>query len=89
MLLRAGADPNVKDRKGNTILHWAAEQGNNQVIRELLKNKDVNINAKNKKRELPIHRAAYMGHDSTVSLLIKLGASGDIPWPKIKRSFFP
>lgn len=40
LLLRAGADPNeIVDRKGNTLINWAAAQGNFGFVVELLKYK--------------------------------------------------
>jgi len=32
LILKAGADPNVRDIHGNTILHWALRQNNSKIV---------------------------------------------------------
>lgn len=49
MYLRSQNVPvDVKDRRGDTPLIWAARNGHNNVIRILCKDKNVNINHVNK-----------------------------------------
>lgn len=36
LLLGAGAEPNAVDKFGKTCLHWAAQDGKNDVVRLLL-----------------------------------------------------
>ena len=41
-LLKAGADPNLKDKQGAGALHWAAGRGDPEVVLALL-NKGGNV----------------------------------------------
>ena len=58
----------VKDKDGNTLLHWAAKRGHVNIVKFLLDmgaEKDVNnINGR-----MPIHLAENYGHTEIVSLL--------------------
>jgi ankyrin repeat protein len=73
MLLDAGADPNAVDREDWTPLHFAAEQGNDDVIR-LLSGKHAQLDAATAEGYTAVYLAAQSGHSSTIRLLTSLGA---------------
>ncbi|PGH14989.1 hypothetical protein AJ79_02669 [Helicocarpus griseus UAMH5409] len=53
-----------------TPLSYAAENGNEEIVRSLSSNKEVDINSKDMERCRPIHRAICEGHTSIVRLLL-------------------
>eukprot|EP01130_Rhizamoeba_saxonica_P006814 TRINITY_DN2728_c0_g1_i1.p1 TRINITY_DN2728_c0_g1~~TRINITY_DN2728_c0_g1_i1.p1 ORF type:complete len:600 (+),score=121.44 TRINITY_DN2728_c0_g1_i1:411-2210(+) len=64
----------------NTPLHFLAK-GSNEVsteVIELLKDKGIDINCKNAEGFTPLHGAASIGNERTISALIKCGANMDI-----------
>ena len=69
LLISHGADPTVKDRSGNTLLHVAAEAGSKNIVKLLISNEAV-INIRNKKRETPLHIATENGHIQIVKILL-------------------
>lgn len=61
-------------RKGNnTLLHFAARNGHNRLVAQLLKN-GASIEASDKHNRTPLHLAALYGRTSTVKLLLEKGA---------------
>ena len=72
MLLSHGADPNLGDNNGYTALHYAAEWGRKQSVKELIKaGADVNANVPNGP---PLQRAAEKGQLEIVKYLLSSGA---------------
>ena len=59
--LKAKADPDIKDKGGNTALMWAASQGHKEIVEILLKAK-ADPNIKNSKGRTALTAAAYFGH---------------------------
>lgn len=93
-LLDHGADIHAKDEEGNTPLHLATSNQNNQVV-ALLLDRGADINTENKDGDTPLHLAIY--HDRSpdiIPLLLAQGADinvqnkyGDTPLNKaIERS---
>ena len=89
MMLAAGADVNVSDRRGLFPLHVAAERGDVAVVRQLLRH-SANTNCKSglldevrpwigERRHAPLHMAASHGHVGVVQLLLDGGAELDMP----------
>ena len=56
LLLRKGANPDAKDKIGNTPLHWAVRHGQIETI-ELLLAGNADPNARNNQGETPLHHA--------------------------------
>lgn len=74
MLLEKGAPTNVIDKNGEGLLHWAVWR--NEKIVEILLNKGMDPNQKNKLGITPLHEAANasLEHVKIVGLLLKHGA---------------
>jgi ankyrin repeat protein len=77
MLLRRGADPNVKqDCDDATALHWAATGGHADVVEALLKG-GADIDAIGQVAWTPLHAAAAKGRATVVETLLRYGADVD------------
>jgi hypothetical protein len=92
LLLKRGADPNVKDDNGQTPLHIAALWGHVDVVRVLLEHR-ADPNAKDNDGKTPLHYAAEKGHVDVVRVLLERGADpriadnrGHIPLDYAKNS---
>ncbi len=87
-LLARGANPNLVDNKGDSILHIAAEQDDPRLIKifshkddsfepnssEALSSLDIDYNQLNKRGFSALHIAADKGHTLAVELLLQGGA---------------
>ncbi|WP_264730444.1 ankyrin repeat domain-containing protein [Wolbachia endosymbiont (group B) of Episyrphus balteatus] len=74
-LVDRGADINVTNESGQTILHSAAGSDKIELVRRLLE-KGANINSVNAVMETPLHYAVAEGGDlGTVKLLVDKGAN--------------
>jgi len=70
-----------------TPLHWAAGEGNNDIVKLLLKS-GANINAKTSEHGLtPLHQASIAGHCDTIEFLLLNGA--EIERKDIKYYYSP
>lgn len=68
---------------GWSALHWAAKNGYDTILQELLKsNADVNIC--NKNGNTALHKAARFGHLGAVTLLAKAGVDLNLQ-EKVRR----
>ncbi|GAA6106180.1 cyclin-dependent kinase 4 inhibitor C [Tachysurus ichikawai] len=71
-LLRAGADPNVRDPCGGlTVTHDAARDGHTDTLQVLLRY-GADVNLQDDAGNLPLHLSAREGHQSAVELLMPL-----------------
>ncbi|KAL7765148.1 hypothetical protein ACKLNR_003064 [Fusarium oxysporum f. sp. zingiberi] len=76
-LINVGADPNTCGVKDKPILFLAVEKGNEKVTKLLLE-KGASANAKNRRGETALHRAAEMkGSGTTMEKLLSYGAEID------------
>ena len=62
--------PSLASRRGQTLLHWAASEGHEAVVRLLLEKDRVNPNFKDNDGCTPLFRAASNGHETVVRLLL-------------------
>jgi ankyrin repeat protein len=69
-----GENVNLKDKDGETLLHWAAVQNPNVTILEYLISKGADINARNNKGMTPLHKAAFRNTVDHLKCLINAGA---------------
>ncbi|KAG2463035.1 NFKB2 factor, partial [Polypterus senegalus] len=80
-LLKAGADPTLLDRFGNSVLHLAAPMGDEQMLSILLshlKHQNVNLlNSPDYSGLYPIHLAVRKGGEKCLRLLLEYGANVD------------
>ncbi|WP_264723490.1 ankyrin repeat domain-containing protein [Wolbachia endosymbiont (group A) of Cheilosia soror] len=65
-----------QDKYGNTILHYAAEEGNLNLV-ELLLDNNTHISVKNSDGWIPLHLAVKEGKLDVVELLMRKGANID------------
>lgn len=76
-----GADVNVHDNSGNTLLHraceWSEEKDSVEMVRYLLE-QGADINAENDAGETPLYWAANAGNVNVVRLLLEQGADATI-----------
>lgn len=76
VLIKAGADVNLKMKNGHTALHTAAFFGDTKSITFILRAK-ADVNAKSNDGTTPLHRAAEGGDTETIKLLLSYGAKID------------
>jgi Ankyrin repeats (3 copies) len=78
-LLENGHDPDVKDSFGQTPLCWAAREGHEAVVQQLLARNCVNINAIAQYGWTPLSLAMVRGHEALVKQLLLRGDVTIIP----------
>uniref|UniRef100_A0A915DP22 Uncharacterized protein n=1 Tax=Ditylenchus dipsaci TaxID=166011 RepID=A0A915DP22_9BILA len=70
MLLKSGAQPNVKQTDGQTSLHIAARSGNVDIVRLMLK-EGADPQLKSNNGETPLHVAAKQCHFDVIQLVLE------------------
>jgi len=74
VLISRGADVHAEAVDGIRAIHFAAQNGHDEAVKELLKARSkVNVRD-TKKLNTPLHFAASKGHASTVAYLLKKNA---------------
>uniref|UniRef100_A0A3B0JBF6 Uncharacterized protein n=1 Tax=Wolbachia endosymbiont of Aleurodicus floccissimus TaxID=2152762 RepID=A0A3B0JBF6_9RICK len=73
LLLEAGADPNIKNDKGRTPLHYATGPYSIAALLE----KGADLNAEDNEKKTPLHHVASVGCSEGVVLLLEKGAISD------------
>lgn len=77
-LLGRGADPNVRDERGNAPLHFAAQLGFQEGA-ELLLAQKANVNITNNSGETPLIIAVQQRNPAMARLLLVNGADPKLP----------
>lgn len=72
MIRERGAEAlNVRDRWGYTLAHWAALDGNIQLIQLFIQNKlPVNLSCFGTQGPKPIHWACRKGYSGVIAILL-------------------
>ena len=73
-LLWAGANPDVRDVRGETPLHKAVRRGHTEVVKALLMSEEVGINVADGYGMTPLHWVAINGRSDLAKLLLSFGA---------------
>ncbi|MCA7010126.1 ankyrin repeat domain-containing protein [Wolbachia endosymbiont of Tribolium confusum] len=73
LLLEAGADPNIKNDKGRTPLHYATGPYSIAALLE----KGADLDAEDNEKKTPLHHVASVGCSEGVVLLLEKGAISD------------
>ena len=65
-------DINKRSHSGQTPLHKALDDGNLEVVMEILQHRkdDVDVNTTDTKCQMPIHKALHKGHSEIIHLLL-------------------
>ncbi|CDG49768.1 Ankyrin repeats-containing protein [Cardinium endosymbiont cBtQ1 of Bemisia tabaci] len=69
--LHGGADPNVQDRYGNTVLHWAGYCDKDGLITKQLLEKGAKVDALDRNHFTPLDWAYKKGHILAMKALIQ------------------
>jgi hypothetical protein len=72
-LFERGAEPESKDRHGQTPLSYAAGSGRETVVKLLLE-RSAELESKDRYGQTPLSYAARSGHEAVVKLLLERGA---------------
>uniref|UniRef100_A0A8B9CYI1 Uncharacterized protein n=1 Tax=Anser brachyrhynchus TaxID=132585 RepID=A0A8B9CYI1_9AVES len=75
-LISKGAKPDVKDKKGRTPLHRAAEKGHGDAVKVLLR--CASVNAKDRQSKSPLHYASEKGDKTMVEMLLNANADPNV-----------
>ncbi|PSN40934.1 hypothetical protein C0J52_16263 [Blattella germanica] len=75
-LLKHGANPNAKDKYGNTLMHYAAENYLLKVVECLLELKS-DINFSNNRGDTPLMEVAKEGNEEIAIKLLKHGSNAN------------
>lgn len=78
LLIKSGANVNAKNSNGDSPLHFAVRQRNNERVVEALLNGGANIDTKNKSSFNPLFIATVRGHNSIVQVLLSRGAKTNV-----------
>ena len=78
LLIANGADVNAAHGDGMTGLHWAAENGNPEIV-DILLESEADVEAVTRLGAYsPLHLAARRGHASVIRLLLEASADSQI-----------
>lgn len=68
-------DPNLQTSTGQTAFHYAVSKNHFEIVEYLLKEMRASVRIKDKKGQLPLHRAAGIGSEKMVQIIVEIGKS--------------
>ncbi|MGL9726268.1 MAG: ankyrin repeat domain-containing protein [Wolbachia sp.] len=68
---KRGTDINIKDRYGNSLLHYTAEGGELDIVKYFIEKGKIDFNIKNLDEVTPLHIVAFSGNLDVVRYLIE------------------
>lgn len=74
MFIDYGVDPNIRDYLDHTPLNAASQHGHIAVVRTILAQPTIKVNAYSKDQMISINIAAQNGHAEFVKMLLSSGA---------------
>lgn len=77
-LLSTVADVNALDGEGMALIHWAADRGSVDVLREVLA-AGADVDARDANGQTALHYACSVGHVECVLCLVSAGAQRSLP----------
>lgn len=77
LLVDAGANPDLTDRKTSTTALMTAAQRNNSDMAKMLIQRKANLDKEDKSGETALIKASRLGHEDIVRMLIDAGADLD------------
>ena len=72
LLIDRGADVNKADKDGWTPLYWACENGDTDVVEQLLGVPGIDVNKADWSGRTPLHMACEDGHTAVVEQLLEV-----------------
>ena len=73
-LISKGADVNLKDKSGDSIIHCAVRMNLFSIVKYLIEKKNVDVNCRGIMNQTPLHCACEKGNLTIVQYLISKGA---------------
>ena len=77
-LIKLGADPNIKDNNGYSLIHGAAYQGHAKMAKYLIEELGLDPNESHKDGYLPIHRGAWGKHQRHTDFVRYILSTGKV-----------
>jgi len=78
MLIRAGVDPNIPDRNGQTAVHLACQRSSVECLMELVNSRfPINFETKNYDGLTALHEAVRSNSPDIIRFLVSWGANVD------------
>ncbi|OWA50119.1 E3 ubiquitin-protein ligase MIB1 [Hypsibius exemplaris] len=78
VLLRVKADVEIEDKDGDRAIHHAAFGDEAMIVELLAKVGNADINARNKRKQTPLHIAVNKGHAAVVCSLLLFGCHASL-----------
>ncbi|XP_019858578.1 PREDICTED: uncharacterized protein LOC109586804 [Amphimedon queenslandica] len=78
ILLDNGANTDVVDKDSKSLLHYAGESGEIEMLEFWIRREDYDLNVKDKRNRTPLFNAVNSGSIEAVDILLTKGARSDV-----------